>query len=94
MQASDTPLPRAALRCAIGSAGAIAASIAVSQVLPGASLALVIIHIAARQAGVTMLIGVLVIGLFEHCLGDREIPALTLPAAAYIDSACREATHV
>ena len=50
MQASDTLLQRAALCCAIGSAGSIAASIAVSQILLGASLALVILLVATRQA--------------------------------------------
>src|ERR1035438_7428491 len=49
MQASDTLLQRAALCCAIGSAGSIAASIAVSQILLGASLALVVILVATRQ---------------------------------------------
>ena len=50
MPESDTALQRAALYCAIGSAGAIAASIAVSQILLGASLALVIILVATGQA--------------------------------------------
>lgn len=50
MQDSDTALQRAALCCAIGSAGAIAASIAVSQILLGASLVLVIILVATRRA--------------------------------------------
>jgi len=54
MQASDTPLQRAALCCAIGSAGSIAASIAISQILLGASLALVILLVATRQASLRL----------------------------------------
>ena len=42
-------LERAALWCAIGSAGAIAASIAVSQLLLGAALLLLIILVATRR---------------------------------------------
>jgi len=50
MQASDTALQRVALCCAVGAAGAVAGSIAVSQILLGASLALVILLVATRRA--------------------------------------------
>jgi O-antigen ligase len=46
------------------------------------------------RAGVAMLIGVLVIGLFEHCLGSSVVLALTLSTVACVDSACREVVHV
>jgi len=54
MQASDTALQRAALCCAIGAAGAVAGSIAVSQILLGASLALVILLLATRRASLRL----------------------------------------
>jgi len=46
------------------------------------------------RAGVAMLIGVLVIGLFEHCLGSSVVLTLTLSTVVCVDSACREVVHV
>ena len=46
------------------------------------------------RAGIAMVIGILVTGLFDHDLGASAILTMTLGGAAAIDCAYREAMHV